>query len=68
MQLWLRLMMASVGSTICGSGTSSTETLRLPCQVTAFNGLPLVAVPARLPGARLLERLPDTVASTRTGR
>jgi hypothetical protein len=29
-------MMASVGSSILGSGTSSTQTSRLPCQVTAF--------------------------------
>src|SRR6478752_5812303 len=30
------LMIASVGSSIRGSGTSSTRTSRLPCQVTAF--------------------------------
>src|SRR3954454_3384307 len=29
-------MIASVGSSIFGSGTSSTRTSRLPCQVTAF--------------------------------
>src|SRR3954452_20436327 len=29
-------MIASVGSWIVGSGTSSTETLRLPCHTTAF--------------------------------
>ncbi len=29
-------MMASVGSSIFGSGTSSTDTFRLPCHVTAF--------------------------------
>ena len=29
-------MMASVGSSIFGSGTDSTRTSRLPCQVTAF--------------------------------
>src|SRR6478752_6880553 len=28
--------MASVGFSILGSGTSSTETFRLPCHVTAF--------------------------------
>src|SRR3954454_21193114 len=33
-------MTASVGSSIPGSGTSSTRTSRLPCQVTAFIGLP----------------------------
>ena len=30
------LMIASVGSSMLGSGTSSTRTSRLPCQVTAF--------------------------------
>ncbi len=29
-------MIASVGSRIAGSGTSSTRTSRLPCQVSAF--------------------------------
>jgi hypothetical protein len=29
-------MTASVGSLITGSGTVSTRTSRLPCQVTAF--------------------------------
>ena len=29
-------MIASVGSWIVGSGTLSTRTSRLPCQVTAF--------------------------------
>src|SRR4051794_2376541 len=31
-------MTASVGSSTFGSGTSSTRTSRLPCQVTAFMG------------------------------
>jgi hypothetical protein len=31
-------MIASVGSWITGSGTSSTRTSRLACQVTAFIG------------------------------
>src|SRR6478735_1685786 len=34
------LMIASVGSSILGSGTSSTRTSRLPCQVTALIGCP----------------------------
>ena len=29
-------MTASVGASTKGSGTSSTETSRMPCQVTAF--------------------------------
>src|SRR6476659_8171130 len=48
------LMMASVGSVICGSGTSSTRTSRRPCQVSAFMVDPpctrlsaLVPVPSR---------------------
>ena len=34
------LTIASVGSWMIGSGTSSTETLRLPCQVSALIALP----------------------------
>ena len=37
-------MMASVGSSIFGSGTVSTRTSRLPCQVTAFIASPRVGV------------------------
>jgi hypothetical protein len=33
------LTTASVGSSIFGSGTSSTRTSRLPCQVSAFTAL-----------------------------
>ena len=35
------LMIASVGCSIVGSGTSSTETFRLPCQVTARMAAPI---------------------------
>src|SRR5690349_14174829 len=34
------LTIASVGSLMTGSGTSFTVTERLPCQVSAFNGMP----------------------------
>jgi predicted PurR-regulated permease PerM len=43
-------MMASVGSSILGSGTVSTRTSRLPCQVTAFIGLASVAAVRMLRG------------------
>jgi hypothetical protein len=33
-------MIASVGSFTSGSGTVSTRTSRLPCQVTAFIAMP----------------------------
>src|SRR3954452_4445091 len=43
---------ASVGSWICGSGTSSTRTSLFPCQATAFMvGLPLEVGLRPLPGA-----------------
>src|SRR5215210_300328 len=35
---------ASVGSSMIGSGTLSTRTSRLPCQATAFMGSPRVRV------------------------
>src|SRR6476660_1665796 len=41
------LMIASVGSSIRGSGTSSTLTCRLPCQVTAFIGVPILPTAQR---------------------
>src|SRR5436190_705113 len=40
MPLEVTRMIASVGFSISGSGTSSTRTSRLPCQVTAFICLP----------------------------
>ena len=40
------LTIASVGSWMVGSGTSSTRTSRLPCQVTAFTVNLLVVEPA----------------------
>src|SRR6476619_2965618 len=36
MLVLVTLMIASLGSLITGSATSSTDTLRRPCQVTAF--------------------------------
>src|SRR5918998_2208911 len=48
---------ASVDSWIVGSGTLSTRTSRLPCQVSAFNSspslalpVPIVSIPTCLPG------------------
>ena len=40
-------MIASVGSWIVGSGTVSTRTSRLPCQVTAFMSIPFRENPRR---------------------
>src|SRR5215211_9274149 len=50
--------MASVGSSIRGSGTSSTRTSRLPCQVTAFILHP-PSFDTRDAKARTRERLPE---------
>src|SRR3569833_177227 len=49
-------MTASVGAAMIGSGTSSTRTSRVPCQVTAFMGLRFIGtthrriVPVLVPG------------------
>ena len=45
---------ASVGSSIVGSGTSSTRTSRLPCQVTAFTAELVPGRPTRKHGRCVL--------------
>jgi hypothetical protein len=44
MPVLVTMMVASVGSWIAGSGTSSTRTSRLPCHLSAFT------VPTLCPG------------------
>ena len=48
-------MMASVGCSIFGSGTVSTRTSWVPCQVTAFKGF-LASVRVEAAAARALAR------------
>ena len=47
MALEVILTIASVGCSIRGSGTSSTQTSRLPCQVSAFTCASRVGAEAR---------------------
>src|SRR5688572_23863496 len=55
-------MIASVGASTKGSGTSSTRTSRMPCQVTAFMSPPSIST------GSVWWRVPVTEASKRSAQ
>src|ERR1700733_5254850 len=74
------LTIASLGSLIVGSGTCSTRTSRLPCQVTALIGAPFICplqeagraqAPARIragPSSACPAPLPGRTGANRPGQ
>src|ERR1700759_320012 len=61
-------MIASVGSSIFGSGTVSTRTSRLPCQVTAFTCTPRIVGRRVRVGQAVAHRAVDQVLCGRNTR